>query len=172
MTCGSCPHTDGLCYTSMPPQCRCSITGKHHYYSDECDCADDIVTEELEKFKKLLNEPKAIVAFNYDSNDAPLVASTDEEVAGEFLKPMKLPLYGECERVISVNPNTGIDVDEIDKFKPLLETTAMYETKCLVCDAGIPVHYLGGGRQICSECKKTIKFIKERFKKELESYEM
>ena len=37
MKCGNCDKTDGLCYTSNPPQVKCTITGKFHYYGDECD---------------------------------------------------------------------------------------------------------------------------------------
>ena len=39
--CGSCEHTDGLCYTSNPPQIRCGITGEFHYYTDVCDVKDN-----------------------------------------------------------------------------------------------------------------------------------
>lgn len=36
--CGGCDKTDGMCYTSNPPQVKCIITGKFHYYDDVCDC--------------------------------------------------------------------------------------------------------------------------------------
>lgn len=35
--CGNCDKTDGLCYTSDPPQVKCTITGEFHYYDDECN---------------------------------------------------------------------------------------------------------------------------------------
>lgn len=35
--CGGCDKTDGMCYTSNPPQVKCIITGKFHYYDDVCD---------------------------------------------------------------------------------------------------------------------------------------
>lgn len=47
-TCGTCHLTDSLCYTSNPPQVKCTITGKLHYYNDECDCAVDKNTENVE----------------------------------------------------------------------------------------------------------------------------
>lgn len=65
MKCGSCPHTDSLVYMSNPPQVKCSITGKFHYFEDECDCAvnDDtalkvaeLSEEECEKFRDMLSE--------------------------------------------------------------------------------------------------------------------
>lgn len=37
MTCGLCNKTDGMCYTSDPPQVRCTITGNYHLYNDNCD---------------------------------------------------------------------------------------------------------------------------------------
>lgn len=37
LKCGSCPHTDGNCYTSSPPQVKCTLTDKFHYYNDDCD---------------------------------------------------------------------------------------------------------------------------------------
>ena len=40
-TCGGCKFTDGLCYTSNPPQCKCTITGEFHYYDDTCNVPDD-----------------------------------------------------------------------------------------------------------------------------------
>lgn len=36
--CGTCIHTDGMCYTSNPPQIKCVHTNKFHFYGDECDC--------------------------------------------------------------------------------------------------------------------------------------
>lgn len=70
MKCGSCPHTDNVIYTSMPPQVKCGITGRFHYYEDECDCAvsDDTAVirvaepseEELEKFRDMLNDQSFI----------------------------------------------------------------------------------------------------------------
>lgn len=43
MKCGECPKTDGLCYTSNPPKIKCTVTGKFHFYDDECE----IVTTEI-----------------------------------------------------------------------------------------------------------------------------
>lgn len=36
--CGGCDQTDGFCYTSNPPQVKCTITGNFHFYDDKCDC--------------------------------------------------------------------------------------------------------------------------------------
>lgn len=71
MKCSSCPLADNLVYTSNPPQVKCSITGRFHFYDDECDCAisstepitvkipeDDI---DLEKSRALLEEPIILV---------------------------------------------------------------------------------------------------------------
>jgi hypothetical protein len=38
MICGNCEHTDGLIYTSNPPQVKCTITGEFHKNDFECNC--------------------------------------------------------------------------------------------------------------------------------------
>ena len=157
MTCGSCPHTDGLCYTSLPPQIRCNITGEYHYYSDECNCEDDIAarrTEEMEKFKELLNQPGCLMAVNYDSDKAPTVAITADEAAIAYDSLLKLPLYGECE------------------YAETIDRAAVGGTKCLVCGEEIIVLMWDSYTQVCPSCKKAIKYIKEKFSKELENYEV
>jgi hypothetical protein len=160
----------------MPPQVRCNITGEYHYYGDTCDCREDIIaskTEELEKIKELLNRPGALMAVNYDSDKAPAVAITGEEAAAAYGSLLNLPKYNECERLSDnkifaesvMMPTTGL----IDTSS---EQPCMYCTRCLVCGTDVPVHFLGGGPLVCPECKKTIKFIKEKFKEELENYEV
>lgn len=151
MTCGSCPHTDGLCYTSMPPQVRCNITGEHHYYGDECTCKDGIIakrTEEIEKFKELLNQPGCLMAVNYDSDKAPTVAITGEEAAIAYESLLELPMYGEATEV------------------------AVGSTNCLVCGENIIVNMWDSYVRICPSCKKAIKFIKEKFNTELQNFEV
>lgn len=37
MNCSRCDKTDGLVYTSVPPKLRCTITGKFHVGTDDCD---------------------------------------------------------------------------------------------------------------------------------------
>lgn len=37
MKCGNCNKTDGLCYTSLPPKVKCTVTGNFHNYDDDCD---------------------------------------------------------------------------------------------------------------------------------------
>lgn len=36
-SCGNCDMTDGMCYTSCPPQVRCTVTGEFHGYGDRCN---------------------------------------------------------------------------------------------------------------------------------------
>lgn len=45
-------------------------------------------------------------------------------------------------------------------------------TSCLVCGDDVILTWYEGGPKICSACQKTIKFIKEKFKKELNEYEV
>jgi hypothetical protein len=44
--------------------------------------------------------------------------------------------------------------------------------KCAICGDEIPMSWYGGGTYVCEECKKAIKFLKEKFKLELEEYEV
>ena len=37
MNCANCEYNDGMVYTSLPPQYRCTITDKFHHGDDECD---------------------------------------------------------------------------------------------------------------------------------------
>jgi hypothetical protein len=100
----------------MPPKVKCNITGKFHYYDDECDCAVDDTAirvkepseEELEKLRDMLSEP------SFMGTIAPVE----------------------------------------------------YCTSCLVCGKSIPVSVYEKHVKICEDCKKAIKFIKERFRSE------
>lgn len=55
MICGSCPYTDGLVYTSMPPKVKCTITGDFHEYAENCNC------ENARKVKESLDRSEAKV---------------------------------------------------------------------------------------------------------------
>lgn len=37
ITCANCEYNDGVVYTSMPPQYKCTITNKFHRNNDKCD---------------------------------------------------------------------------------------------------------------------------------------
>lgn len=43
--CGTCDRNDGMCYTSNPPKRKCTITGKFHFYDDECDIEETLTGE-------------------------------------------------------------------------------------------------------------------------------
>lgn len=45
MICIHCDKTDGLCYASMPPNVKCTITGRFHLYDDPCDVQFEPVIE-------------------------------------------------------------------------------------------------------------------------------
>lgn len=45
-------------------------------------------------------------------------------------------------------------------------------TACLVCGERVGFKPMDGGPKICKTCKKTILYIKEKFSKELENYEV
>ena len=146
MTCGSCNMTDGCCYTSLPPKVKCNVTGEFHYYDDECNC-EDIKAEKAAEFKKitdLLRKPGALsIATDKFASEGDIIIS-GATAAASFDSLVNLPLY---------------------------EQTCEYATHCLVCSTEVPT-LLGEGPKVCPECKKVIKFIKEKFNKELESYEV
>ena len=53
MNCGLCDKTDGMCYTSQPPQVKCTVTGEFHLFSDKCNV--------IELFQKVKAERDAAV---------------------------------------------------------------------------------------------------------------
>jgi hypothetical protein len=168
MICGSCPFTDGCCYTSLPPKVKCNITNEFHYYDDDCNCVEVMTSkkEQLDFVQKKLSEPGPLVALNYDGPKAPSVSFSGEEVARAYDNLLKTSTEG-ADASISINP-----VFEQRTFDAkLLEPVYEYCTRCLVCDVEVPVSFLGGGPKICPDCKRTIRFIKEKFKTELESFE-
>lgn len=93
MLCGSCPYTDGLCYTTLPPKVKCTITNNFHYYDDACDCEDYLANkpsqEELDNIKKLLSEPLVFAGSSpVDDYAAVGICTTciicEEEITGDF----------------------------------------------------------------------------------------
>ena len=167
MTCGTCPFTDGCCYTSLPPKVKCSITNEFHYYGDECNCVEAMTSkkEKLDFLKNKLSEPGPIMALNYDGPNAPSVSFSEEEVATVYDNLIKTGTE-DADTSISINP--VFDQHAFDA--KLLEPVYEYSTRCLVCDVEVPISFIGGPR-ICPDCKRTIRFIKEKFKTELESFE-
>ena len=69
MTCGMCPFTDGMCYTSNPPKRKCTITDEFHYYDDECNCEYSRLLKEKEKSGESLIErfPESAIRINADT---------------------------------------------------------------------------------------------------------
>lgn len=143
MTCGKCPYTDGLVYTSMPLKVKCIITGDFHEYAEECSCEEARASKaELHtKIEEQLNEP--IIAYSNDLTGGPF--AWDGTVAHESTLAVSDP-FG----------NVNISYD-----------TIVGATNCLVCGEQVSLRIFDHGPRICESCKKAIKFIKERFKGEL-----
>ena len=38
MICGICDKNDGMIYTSIPVQYRCTVTGEYHFGNHQCNC--------------------------------------------------------------------------------------------------------------------------------------
>lgn len=143
MRCGNCVYTDGCVYTSLPPQVKCIITGEFHYYNDECNCKDirDSKAAELEHIQKMISEP--IVA--RDITGLPNI-TWDGQVDSEYLFPGVTRLDNSADVIIG-------------------------STRCLICGDDIYLAPMDPGYQVCTTCQKAIKFIKEKFKTELEHFE-
>jgi hypothetical protein len=67
------------------------------------------------------------------------------------------------------------DEADLKKFMDMLDDQSFigtlapveYCTSCLVCGESIPVSMWENHVKICEDCKKAIKFIKEKFKEDL-----
>ena len=174
MNCGSCPYTDGCCYTSLPPKVKCNITGEFHYYNDECNCEDIKANkaEELDMVRELLSQPSLSMTVNYGSDRVPAIDIAVGEAAVAYESLLNLPLYCEAEgRIIPHAVNIG---EDIEAYKPMIDAPVEYGSMpCLICGEYIGINTVfGGSRKICKSCKKVIKFIKEKFKEELDNYEV
>ena len=148
MNCGSCPFTDGCCYTSMPPKVKCTITNEYHYYDDICNCEEARVQkEEVNDIKDKLFMANNVVPDYTDISLPSITISSD--IAGSTG-------YGSIafqDTTVNTAP-------------------AVAWTSCLVCGDDIILSWCEGGSKICPACQKAIKFIKEKFKEDLASYEV
>lgn len=54
--CGNCDKTDGLCYTSLPPKVKCTITGEYHLYSDKCTVKQQSIADVRDIGANLIKE--------------------------------------------------------------------------------------------------------------------
>ena len=62
-----CPLTDGMCYTSNPPKCKCTITGEYHYYADECNCDMARTQKDFEHKSIIKNIVDPMLDISYNS---------------------------------------------------------------------------------------------------------
>lgn len=153
MNCGSCPFNDGYCYTSLPPKVKCTITNEYHYYGDECNCEEARTQKEavMDYFDQKLSEP--IMPVNYADVSVPNIVLTAEDTA-DFKGLLDPSLYAD-----TLQGTTDVAV-------------CVGCTPCLVCGDDVILNWLNGGPKICPTCQKAIKFVKEKFKKELDDYEV
>ncbi len=172
MRCGSCQFTDGKCYISLPPKVKCTIMNEFRLYEDECSCPSARATHESEEVARLkdllLNEPGPLMTIKYDDWTAPSVTITREDADAAYSSLLQLPAYGQARAIAAaVDESQGTDVDAW-KVEASVEYGCM---PCLVCGAGVGIYSPRDDRpKICPTCRKAIRFIKERFKVELEAY--
>lgn len=101
--CGTCDKTDGLCYTSNPPQVKCTVTGEFHHYDDECNILEstpqegpkftavttlrDIVADLEEQEKKKDQYLERVARSLHPETNADLIRGmTDEELADMLVR--------------------------------------------------------------------------------------
>lgn len=170
MICGNCPlaQFQDTPHVDLLGAFKCSITTERHYYSDLCNCENArvlLVTEQEKIYEmvceSLLNiEPSYPNEINMDLPDD-ITLDTIKVAAHEY--PFKL---------------NQIDVEklsEYDKKPPLAAAvdTIIGATRCLVCGEDVMIAASERtGPRICSKCKKAILYIRDKFEKELEHYEM
>lgn len=91
MKCGNCDKTDGLCYTSIPPQVKCTVSGKFHFYDDECNIKSI-------KFDELISEGHLSVACIVCGESVPL--SAHEEMSMMHGQSVGSKVCDECKKAI------------------------------------------------------------------------
>lgn len=144
MTCCNCPYTDGLVYTSLPPKVKCIITGEFHEYTFECDCESARqVKENIEKF-----EAKTASTGSEEEYVLLNTASKDNTCSTMLQAMEPSPIVSTC-----FDTTTAVEIG----------------TPCLICGETVPTGYYGGPK-ICSECKKTVAYLKNRFKEDINDY--
>ena len=73
MTCGKCDLTDGLCYTSNPPQVKCTVTGEFHTYDHECDAVSTATIIPAKYCISCLICDDTIELYDYPAPNAPKI---------------------------------------------------------------------------------------------------
>jgi hypothetical protein len=134
----------------MPPKVKCVITGEFHYYNDVCNCEDvkDSKAEELKHIKKMLSEPLMC----YQPDDTPKL-NASELTSSSIISIFDGP-----------NLSNAIGTTEI--------AACTICVRCAVCEKEVAMSWYNQGVYVCEDCKKAVKFIKEKFKEELNTYEV
>ena len=102
MKCGNCDKTDGLCYTSLPPQVKCTITGRFHKYDDECDCSATGVYNGDMKEGKLYTPSgtKVSICTHCIVCDEPIELTSVEEMYLSYGKNINAKVCDKCKQAI------------------------------------------------------------------------
>jgi hypothetical protein len=113
---------------------------------------------ELDFISSKLSEPLPIMALNYDGLNAPaaaVISNSDETAASNFIR-------------VSAN---AVDASQLEyetwRYK---DAVVFGSTPCIVCGTGINVHSpYDSTQKICSDCKKAVLYIRNKFKEEIEN---
>ena len=112
MKCGNCPKTDGLCYTSLPPKVKCTVTGKFHEYGDDCDAGiaftNDIVEGKV--YWEANPSVKPSLCTHCIICDAPIELTSNEVLALEYRRDyVTIKVCDECKKAIMYIRNHHLD---------------------------------------------------------------
>lgn len=151
--CEGCRFTDGLCYASLPPKLKCTITNEFRYYDDYCNCNLARVAQEakeIQRIKELLDEPSPLTVLNGNGVKAADVTFVENGVT-------------------QVSTNMASCTVDVETWK--FEAPVTYgSTPCLVCGEDVQIYNMKYDHpKICVTCQKAIKFVREKFKTELEA---
>lgn len=102
MKCGNCPKTDGLCYTSLPPKVKCTVTGKFHEHGDECDAGIAFAGDIVEGKVYWEANPRVVPSLctHCIICDAPIELTSNEVLALEYGHYCEFKVCDECKKAI------------------------------------------------------------------------
>lgn len=85
--CANCHFTDGKVYTSLPPKCKCIITGKFHNYDHQCDIdISNFKTEEKVGTSSLDASPDVLNVIDANVETCVNLNASDTNNTSNFIK--------------------------------------------------------------------------------------
>ena len=141
----------------MPPKCKCTITNNFHYFGDACDC-------EEARAQKVVDDIALAVEKKAAAPEDHIVINGFDTLVNN--KAPTINISANTTKLSDAEITWGVKREEI----PITAITA--STPCLICGADLAITFYDARLpKVCPECQKAVKFIKEKFKSEIEVYE-